>query len=117
MTIPTRGMSSTACAGAARKSPSHRAASLQSVRLQILNSDAVVLGPGPLDPIRAGLLETVSAIVQANKPLLGICLGHQAIGMFFGARLDLVFLPRTESSRRSASTTAASSLRSTLPRP
>jgi len=49
--------------------------------------DAIVIGPGPLDPIRAGLVEAVHDAIGAGLPLLGICLGHQAIGLAFGAKL------------------------------
>jgi anthranilate synthase/aminodeoxychorismate synthase-like glutamine amidotransferase len=49
--------------------------------------DAVVIGPGPTDPIRAGIVEVVRAAAQVRLPLLGICLGHQALGLAFGARL------------------------------
>ena len=53
----------------------------------LLEADAVVLGPGPLDPERAGVVEVVRAAVHRGLPLLGICLGHQALGLAFGARL------------------------------
>ena len=49
--------------------------------------DAVVVGPGPTDPIRAGIVDVVLAAAKANLPLLGICLGHQALGLAYGARL------------------------------
>ncbi len=49
--------------------------------------DAVVIGPGPTDPERAGLLGFVHAAAERRLPLLGVCLGHQALGMAFGARL------------------------------
>lgn len=49
--------------------------------------NAVVLGPGPTDPLRAGLVPLVHTVVRAHLPLLGICLGHQALGLAFGARL------------------------------
>lgn len=48
---------------------------------------AVVIGPGPTDPHRAGLVGLVRRVVEASVPLLGICLGHQAIGLAFGASL------------------------------
>lgn len=51
------------------------------------HAHAVVLGPGPLDPIRAGIVALVPRIAELNLPLLGICLGHQAIGLAWGARL------------------------------
>lgn len=49
--------------------------------------DVLVLGPGPLDPVRAGLLDLVQEAARRRLPTLGLCLGHQAIGMGFGARL------------------------------
>ncbi|HEY3356337.1 MAG TPA: aminodeoxychorismate/anthranilate synthase component II [Polyangia bacterium] len=50
-------------------------------------ADALVLGPGPTDPVRAGLLDLVHAAARRRLPTLGVCLGHQAIGLAFGARL------------------------------
>jgi len=48
---------------------------------------AVVIGPGPMDPVRAGLVDVVLEVERRGLPLLGICLGHQAIGLAHGARL------------------------------
>lgn len=50
-------------------------------------ADVVVLGPGPTDPVRAGIVEVVAAAARLRKPLLGICLGHQALGLTYGAKL------------------------------
>jgi len=47
----------------------------------------LVIGPGPTDPARAGLLELVRTAAERRLPTLGICLGHQAIGLAFGAAL------------------------------
>jgi anthranilate synthase/aminodeoxychorismate synthase-like glutamine amidotransferase len=49
--------------------------------------DAVVVGPGPRDPWRVGLVDCIRIVAQAKIPLLGICLGHQAFGLAFGAEL------------------------------
>jgi anthranilate synthase component 2 len=48
---------------------------------------AVVVGPGPTDPARAGIVDLIPAAVARSLPLLGICLGHQALGLAYGARL------------------------------
>jgi anthranilate synthase component II len=48
---------------------------------------ALVVGPGPTDPERAGIVALVRAAAARALPTLGICLGHQAIGAVFGARV------------------------------
>lgn len=50
-------------------------------------ADVLVVGPGPTDPVRAGLVDVVRAAAGRGLPTLGVCLGHQAIGLAFGARL------------------------------
>lgn len=50
--------------------------------------DGIVLSPGPGIPSEAGLLLDVIARYKAEKPILGVCLGHQAIGEAFGATLE-----------------------------
>jgi anthranilate synthase/aminodeoxychorismate synthase-like glutamine amidotransferase len=49
--------------------------------------DCLVIGPGPTDPIRAGIIDIVRQAADIQLPILGICLGHQAIGLAFGAQL------------------------------
>ena len=49
--------------------------------------DAVVLSPGPKRPEQAGLMPNLVAAWYDRLPMLGICLGHQALGAFFGARI------------------------------
>lgn len=49
--------------------------------------DKFVLSPGPGIPDEAGLLLDVIDMYKGIKPMLGVCLGHQAIGQVFGARL------------------------------
>ena len=49
--------------------------------------DRIVLSPGPGIPSEAGLMPQVIKSYAGRKPILGICLGHQAIGEAFGARL------------------------------
>ena len=50
--------------------------------------DKIILSPGPGIPSEAGLLCDVIRTYAGLKPILGVCLGHQAIGEVFGARLE-----------------------------
>ncbi len=60
----------------------------------LLQFDALVISPGPKKPIDAGKLNLVIEKMVAHKPILGICLGHQALGVHFGAVLSKARLPR-----------------------
>jgi para-aminobenzoate synthetase component II len=62
------------------------------VELAGLGVDGVLISPGPGTPQEAGAsMAFVSACADAGVPLLGVCLGHQAIGAVFGA--DVVRAP------------------------
>lgn len=50
--------------------------------------DKIILSPGPGIPSEAGLLLDVIRTYAGRKPMLGVCLGHQAIGEVFGGRLE-----------------------------
>ena len=50
--------------------------------------DKIVLSPGPGIPSEAGLLLDVIKTYKGKKPILGVCLGHQAIGEVFGGELE-----------------------------
>lgn len=50
--------------------------------------DKIILSPGPGIPSEAGLLMDVIRSYAGKKPMLGVCLGHQAIGEVFGAKLE-----------------------------
>lgn len=65
------------------------------IRLEdISNYDKIILSPGPGLPEEAGILKATIQQYAATKSILGVCLGHQAIGEVFGAKLknlDTVF--------------------------
>lgn len=49
--------------------------------------DKIIVSPGPGIPSEAGILPELLERYADTKPILGVCLGHQAIGERFGARL------------------------------
>ncbi|KAA5599525.1 anthranilate synthase component II [Blastochloris sulfoviridis] len=49
--------------------------------------DAIVLSPGPCTPNEAGICCDLIARASASVPMLGVCLGHQAMGQVFGGKV------------------------------
>jgi anthranilate synthase/aminodeoxychorismate synthase-like glutamine amidotransferase len=56
--------------------------------IEQLDFQAIVLSPGPGVPRKAGNLMAVIERFHQTKPILGICLGHQALGEYFGGTLQ-----------------------------
>ena len=52
-----------------------------------LGAEAIVLSPGPCTPNEAGICLDVIRQAKGSVPILGVCLGHQAIGQAYGARI------------------------------
>jgi len=65
----------------------HRNDAITAEKALALEPDAVVISPGPCDPDQAGVsLEIVNAFA-GEKPILGVCLGHQCVGQHFGGKV------------------------------
>lgn len=60
----------------------------------LLEADAVVISPGPGRPEDANQLMQALTKIALLKPILGVCLGHQAIGCLFGASLVHAKVPK-----------------------
>jgi anthranilate synthase/phosphoribosyltransferase len=56
-------------------------------QLEEMKPEAIVISPGPSYPNEAGISEDVIRHFAGNVPILGVCLGHQAIGEVFGGKI------------------------------
>ncbi|MDZ4724313.1 MAG: aminodeoxychorismate/anthranilate synthase component II [candidate division Zixibacteria bacterium] len=59
--------------------------------LMAMNPSGIVLSPGPGRPENAGVMNELITKVDGNIPILGVCLGHQALGQVYGG--SIVYAP------------------------
>lgn len=60
---------------------------ITTTEVQKKKPEAIVISPGPKTPLEAGITMEVIDKLHTSVPILGICLGYQALGMYFGAQL------------------------------
>ena len=65
----------------------HRNDVISIDEIQEMKPDAIVLSPGPCTPQKAGISVEVIRQFGTTIPIMGVCLGHQAIGYAFGAKV------------------------------
>lgn len=61
--------------------------------LRVLTFDGIVLSPGPGQPGQAGVMPALIQEYYQRLPMLGVCLGHQALGEFFGGTVERAARP------------------------
>ena len=65
----------------------HRNDAITLDEIEAMNPEAIFLSPGPCSPEQAGITVDVVRRFHRRVPLMGVCLGHQAIGQAFGGRV------------------------------
>ena len=81
-----------------------------------MHPEAILLSPGPCTPNEAGIcLDLIAAAAETRTPLLGVCLGHQALGQAFGGIVERA--PQVMHGKISAMTHDGSGVFAGLPSP
>ena len=62
-------------------------------QIESLNPSHIIISPGPSTPNEAGISLDILRDFYDQKPILGVCLGHQCIGQFFGGEIIKAPLP------------------------
>ncbi|MCC5797533.1 MAG: aminodeoxychorismate/anthranilate synthase component II [Methylophaga sp.] len=65
----------------------HRNDTITIADIEAMNPQQIVISPGPCTPNEAGISLEVIKHFAGKKPILGVCLGHQAIGQAFGGEI------------------------------
>ena len=65
----------------------HRNDRIDLAGMEVLNADRLMISPGPCTPNEAGISVEAIRHFAGKMPILGVCLGHQALGQAFGAKV------------------------------
>jgi anthranilate synthase component 2 len=93
----------------------HRNDALAVNEVVAMAPEAIVISPGPCTPKEAGISVELIQALGSTVPILGVCLGHQAIGSAFGAAI--VRAPELMHGKTSPITHSESGLFKNLPNP